>query len=294
MYRDVRVPRVQDAYERPPAALILGSTVGAKDKKNTVGRFWHEVMTKKPEFIYPEWEAPANVRALTTTRIGGYSKLPFDSFNFSLKSGDDVEVVKRNRALLVESAGLPSEPVWLHQVHGNQVVDAVTSEPYTEADGGFAQRAGVVCVVLTADCCPVFLCDRRGSRVAVLHAGWRGLARGVIEEGVRQMGVPGSELMAWLGPAIGPTAFEVGDDVYGAFHERGADVATAFVKKPDGKWLADIYLLATQRLKTVGVENVSGNSFCTVGDRDKFFSYRRDGKCGHMASVIWLDRDAAV
>ena len=251
-------------------------------------------MAERPEFIYPEWEAPANVRALTTTRIGGYSKPPFDSFNFSLKSGDDVEVVKRNHTLLVESAGLPSEPAWLHQVHGNQVVDAAVSEPYTEADGGFAQRAGFVCVVLTADCCPVFLCDRRGSRVAVLHAGWRGLARGVIEEGVRQLGVPGTELMAWLGPAIGPTAFEVGDDVYGAFREQGADVATAFVKKPNGKWLAVIYLLATQRLNAVGVDNVVANNFCTVSSRDRFFSYRRDGKCGHMASVIWLDRDAAI
>jgi YfiH family protein len=251
-------------------------------------------MKEEPEFIYPEWDAPANVRALTTTRIGGYSEPPFDSFNFSLKSGDDVEVVKRNRTLLVESAGLPSEPVWLRQVHGNQVVDAATSKPYTEADGSYALGAGVVCVVLTADCCPVFLCDRQGSRVAVLHAGWRGLAHGVIEEGVRQMGVPGSELMAWLGPAIGPAAFEVGDDVYSAFREQGADVTVAFVKKPDGKWLADIYLLVTQCLNTVGVYDVVGNNFCTASSRDRFFSYRRDGKCGHMASVIWLDRDATV
>lgn len=248
-------------------------------------------MKTEPKFIYPEWDAPANVRALTTTRIGGYSEPPFDSFNFSLKSGDDAEVVKRNRKLLFEIAGLPSEPVWLRQVHGSQVVDAAISEPYTQADGSYALGAGIVCVVLTADCCPIFLCDRRGSRVAVLHAGWRGLARGIIEEGVRQLDVPGSELMAWLGPAIGPTAFEVGDDVYSAFREQGADVTAAFVKKPDGKWLADIYLLATQCLNTVGVHNVIANNFCTVSSRDRFFSYRRDGKCGHMASVIWLDRD---
>lgn len=229
-----------------------------------------------------------------TTRIGGYSKPPFDSFNFSLKSGDDVEVVKRNHMLLVDSAGLPSEPVWLRQVHGNQVVDAATSEPYTEADGSFALRAGVVCVVLTADCCPVFLCDRQGSRVAVLHAGWRGLARGIVEEGVRQLGVPGTELMAWLGPAIGPSAFEVGDDVYDVFREQGADVTAAFVKKLDGKWLADIYLLANRLLNTVGVHNVVANNCCTFSSRDRFFSYRRDGKCGHMASVIWLDRGLVV
>ena len=251
-------------------------------------------MTRKPEFIYPEWNAPANVRALTTTRIGGYSKPPFDSFNFSLKSGDDVEVVKRNRTLLVDSVGLPSEPVWLRQVHGNQVVDAATSEPYPEADGSYTLRAKVVCVVLTADCCPVFLCDRRGSRVAVLHAGWRGLARGVIEQGVRLLGVPATELMVWLGPAIGPTAFEVGDDVYHAFSKQDVDVTSSFVKKPDGKWLADIYQLATQCLNIVGVDDVAGNNFCTVSSRDRFFSYRRDGQCGHMASVIWLDHDAAA
>lgn len=245
-------------------------------------------MSKEPEFIYPEWEAPEHVRALTTTRVGGYSKVPFDSFNFSLRSGDDIEVVKRNRAFLVKSANLPSEPVWLRQAHGNRVVDAATTESYTEADGSYADQPGVVCVVLTADCCPVFLCDRQGSRVAVLHAGWRGLARGVVEEGVRQVGLPGSELMAWLGPAIGPAAFEVGDEVREAFSEKCLDAAEAFAKNQNGKWLADIYALATRCLKVAGVESISGGTYCTVRDREKFFSYRRDRICGHMASLIWL------
>lgn len=246
-------------------------------------------MSKEPEFIYPDWSAPATVKALTTTRVGGYSKPPFDSFNLSMRAGDDTENVKRNRALLAKSADLPSEPVWLQQKHGNNVVDAFRAQRYTEADGSYTDQPSVVCAVLTADCCPVFLCDRQGSRVAVLHAGWRGLARGVVEEGVRQMGVPESEVTAWLGPAIGPTAFEVGDDVYNVFVEQDLGTAEAFAKKENGHWLADIYALATRCLNAVGVENISGGTHCTVSDRGRFFSYRRDRVCGHMASLIWLD-----
>ncbi|MFQ6023464.1 MAG: peptidoglycan editing factor PgeF [Acidiferrobacterales bacterium] len=242
-----------------------------------------------PEFIYPDWSAPEHVKALTTTRVGGYSKGPFESFNLSMRSGDDTEQVKRNRALLVDSAGLPSEPVWLRQEHGNKVVDASCTEPYTGADGSYTDQAGIVCVVLTADCCPVFLCDRQGSRVGVLHAGWRGLARGLIEQGVQQTGRATSELMAWLGPAIGPSAFEVGDDVYNAFVDQDAAATETFVKNSNGRWLADIYALATQRLRAMGVENISGGTYCTVQERERFFSYRRDRLCGHMASLIWLD-----
>jgi YfiH family protein len=246
-------------------------------------------MVKKPEFIYPDWPAPANVKALSTTRIGGYSKPPFDSLNLSLRSGDDVEIVKQNRARLIERAKLPGEPVWLRQTHSSTVVDASRIEPYTEADGSHTAEPGVVCVVLTADCCPVFLCDRLGSRVAVLHCGWRGLARGLIEEGVRQLALPGPELLAWLGPAIGPTAFEVGEDVYAAFADHGPEAADAFTGKENGRWLANIYALVTQQLKAVGVVNIAGGDYCTVTDRGKFFSYRRERVCGHMASLIWLD-----
>lgn len=242
-----------------------------------------------PEFIYPDWPAPVHVKALTTTRIGGFSEVPFNSFNLSLRSGDKVERVQRNRALLVESAGLPAEPLWLRQVHGNRVVDAAVSEPYSEGDGSYVAEPGHVCVVLTADCCPVFLCDRGGSRVAVLHGGWRGLARGLIEQGVARMSVPGTELMAWLGPAIGPQAFEVGDDVYGAFVGLNGEAKEAFTKKKNGRWLADICRLAQQRLHAVGVKNVYGGGYCTVSERERFFSYRRDRVCGHMASLIWLD-----
>jgi YfiH family protein len=241
-----------------------------------------------PEFIYPDWPAPENVKALTTTRIGGYSAAPFDSFNLSMRSGDNIEHVKRNRALLVESAKLPAEPMWLRQVHGNRVVDAADSALYTEADGSYAERSGIVCAVLTADCCPVFLCDRYGKRVAVLHCGWRGIARGLIEQGIAQLRLPATELLAWLGPAIGPDSFEVGDDVYDAFiaHDRGA--VAAFTKKENGRWLADIYALVRQRLQALGVTQISGARHCTVLERQRFFSYRRDRVCGHMASLIWM------
>ena len=242
-----------------------------------------------PEFIYPDWPAPAQVKALTTTRIGGFSETPFDSFNLSLRSGDDVERVRRNRALLVKSAHLPAEPLWLRQVHGNRVVDAAVSKPYSEGDGSYVDKPGHVCVVLTADCCPIFLCDGAGSRVAVLHGGWRGLARGLIEQGVALMNVPGRELMAWLGPAIGPQAFEVGDDVYEAFVAHNGEAEGAFTKKENGRWLADICRLARQRLRAVGVTHVYGGKYCTVSEHERFFSYRRDRICGHMASLIWLD-----
>jgi YfiH family protein len=243
----------------------------------------------EPEFIYPDWPAAAHVKALTTTRIGGFSEPPFDSFNLSLHSGDNVERVQKNRTLLVESADLPTEPLWLRQVHGNRVVDAAVSERCSEGDGSYVDKPGHVCVVLTADCCPVFLCDRAGGRAAVLHGGWRGLALGLIEQGVAQMDLPGTELMAWLGPAIGPHAFEVGEDVYDAFVGQNGEAKEAFTKKENGRWLADIYGLARQRLRAAGVTNVYGGGRCTVSEGERFFSYRRDRVCGHMASLIWLD-----
>ncbi len=245
-------------------------------------------MSKQPELILPDWPAPATVRALTTTRIGGYSRGPFDSFNLSIGVGDDRARVERNRALLRERAGLPSEPVWLRQVHGKRVIDAAGSASYAQADGSFVDQPGVVCAVLTADCCPVFLCDRAASRAAVLHCGWRGLARGLIEEGVKRFALPGSELLAWLGPAIGPRAFEVGEEVYDAFVRHDARASEAFARKPNGRWLADIYALARQRLSAAGVSDVFGGDYCTVSQADRFFSYRRDRVCGHMASLIWL------
>lgn len=241
-----------------------------------------------PQFIVPDWPAPANVRATLTTRIGGASRAPYESFNLAMHVGDNPDSVHANRARMRKVLGLPAEPCWLKQVHGTVVIDAarVSNEP--EADGAFATQPGAVCAVLTADCLPVLLCDRAGTRVAALHAGWRGLAGGVIEQGVKALGVPGGELLAWLGPAIGPDKFEVGDEVRAAFVDRDRTTVSAFRSGSPGKWWADIYQLARRRLSGVGVDAVYGGGFCTVQDRERFFSYRRDGATGRMAALVWL------
>jgi YfiH family protein len=241
------------------------------------------------QFITPDWSAPANVRAVVTTRSGGASRPPYDSFNLAAHVGDDPVTVRANRAQLRGALRFPGEPVWLRQVHGTNIIDAARAGAEPEADGAFAAQAGAVCAVLTADCLPVFLCNRAGTRVAVLHAGWRGLATGVIEQGVRALEEAGDRLLAWLGPAIGPAAFEVGPEVRDAFIRHAAEASHAFSPGNGDRYLADIYLLARQRLRRLGVEAVSGGGFCTVTDRARFFSYRRDGACGRMASLIWLD-----
>lgn len=244
------------------------------------------------EFIVPDWPAPANVRALVTTRSGGVSTGPYASFNLGDHVGDDPAAVAENRHLL--RLQLPAEPVWLQQVHGKQCCDASTcsnangNQP-AEADAAFTRTPGVVCAVLTADCLPILLCDIDGTIVAAAHAGWRGLAAGVIEAAVASMGIPGSRLMAWLGPAIGPQHFEVGSEVREIFIAHDPQAARAFVARPNSKWLCDIYLLAAQRLAALGVCRLAKTDFCTVREKDRFFSYRRDGSTGRMASLIWLD-----
>ncbi len=239
-------------------------------------------------WIRPDWPAPARVRALSTTRSGGVSLPPYDSLNLGVHVGDQPADVAANRAVL--RGELPGEPCWLNQVHGTRVVDAAHPDGVPDADAVVSRSAGAVCVVMTADCLPVLLCDRAGSVVGAAHAGWRGLQGGVIEATVAAMQVPPSEVIAWLGPAIGPTAFEVGDEVRAAFVADAAAAALAFQPSATpGKWLADIYLLARQRLQALGVNSVSGGDLCTVTDRQRFFSYRRDGVTGRMASLIWLD-----
>ncbi|GGY20217.1 peptidoglycan editing factor PgeF [Paludibacterium paludis] len=234
-----------------------------------------------------DWPAPANVRTLITTRRGGVSEPPFDGANFGLHVGDDPEAVRRNRELLRRD--LPAEPAWLNQVHGTTVVDAARAQDMPDADASVARAPGAVCVVMTADCLPVLLCDREGTVVGACHAGWRGLANGAIDATVREMGVPAGSLMAWLGPAIGPDAFEVGGEVREAFIATDPACVDAFAPIGDGKFLADIYRLARLRLAKLGVGDVSGGDFCTVIDRARFFSYRRDRRTGRMASLIWLD-----
>lgn len=239
--------------------------------------------------VQPEWPAPARVRTLVTTRQGGVSAAPYDSLNLGDHVGDDPERVGENRAQV--EALLPGIPAWLNQVHGTRVLELDEADPVRRADAAVARKPGQVCVVMTADCLPVLLCDREGGAVAAAHAGWRGLADGVLEATVWHMGVPPYRLMAWLGPAIGSQAFEVGQDVFDACTHHDARAANAFLPAPSGvqgKYLADLYTLARLRLEMAGVWQVFGGRFCTYSDPERFFSYRRDGVTGRMASLIWL------
>jgi hypothetical protein len=239
------------------------------------------------ECIRPDWPAPPGVRALVTTRSGGFSRAPWHSLNLGDHVGDDPRAVVANRAQL--RAELPSDPLWLAQVHGTRCVDAAQAERGVEADASFTRERGLVCAVLTADCLPVLLCDERASVVAVAHAGWRGLVAGVIEATVAAMGEPGTRLLAWLGPAIGPQAFEIGGEVRDIFIGHDARAHEAFVAADNGKWRCDIALLACQRLAALDIRRVASADYCTVAAADRFFSYRRDGVTGRMASLIWLE-----
>ncbi len=213
--------------------------------------------------------------------------MPWASFNLGDHVGDHTDHVWKNRRRLRRE--LPGEPFWLKQVHGTLAVNAANSAEIVEADASYARQVDVVCAVMTADCLPVLLCDRAGTVVAAVHAGWRGLCAGVIEATIGQMAVPSENLLAWLGPAIGPRAFEVGDEVRAAFLAADAGAQTAFVANGAGKWLADLYVLARRRLNAIGLTNIHGGDHCTYSDASRFFSFRRDGVTGRMASLIWLD-----
>jgi len=251
-------------------------------------------MISEQAVLRPDWSAPANVHALCTTRQGGVSQPPWNTLNLGGHVGDDPEGVDTNRQRLAEFAGLETRRIaWLNQVHGTNVVE-VTNENVAsvpEADASFTREPGIACAILTADCLPVVLCDRTGTVVGAAHAGWRSLCGGVLENLVKAMAVPGGELMAWLGPAIGPKQFEVGPEVRDAFLAHDPDAASAFTEEGarPRHYLADIYQLARQRLASAGVCSVSGGSLCTVRDRDWFFSYRRDGRTGRMATLIWMN-----
>jgi len=237
--------------------------------------------------VLPDWPAPARVKGLMTTREGGVSQAPWAGFNLGDHVGDHPAHVAANRAHLRQQ--LPGEPAWLRQVHSARVVE-IGREPNPEADAAYSRQTGQVCAVLTADCLPVLFCDRAGSVVAAAHAGWRGLAGGVLEATVAAMGVPPEEVLAWMGAAIGPQAFEVGDEVREAFIAQHAEAAEAFVPQPmPGKWLADIYRLAHIRLEHAGVQAIYGGGRCTYQEAESFYSYRRDGVTGRMAALIWLE-----
>lgn len=238
-------------------------------------------------WITPDWPAPANIRAATTLRTGGVSEGEFSSLNPADHVNDALPHVMKNRQLIKQMLALPSEPVWLRQTHSVKAVcaDQVTKPPV--ADASYSTKHNTVCVVLTADCLPILLCDRQGTMVAAIHGGWRGLLNGIIESTVLKM--PECTIMAWLGPAIGVQCFEVGEEVRSAFTSKSEQFASAFKYHTKDKYLADIYQIARVLLNNAGVQQIYGSEYCTVSDKQRFFSYRRDGQTGRMATLIWRE-----
>ena len=253
------------------------------------------------QLLIPDWPAPETVKAAVTLRRGGNSLPPFDESNMALHVGDQPELVIENRRQLAEALRLPREPLWLEQVHGVDIVShsgtfSIVASDSTKADGSFSDTPGMVCAVMTADCLPVLLCNLAGTRVAAVHAGWRGLSVGILRKVVGLFGEEASQVMAYLGPAIGPEKFEVGEDVLAAFRVNARTQAhcqqinNAFKRgvKP-GKYFADLYALAGFELRALGVKQIYGGAFCTFTDSERFYSYRRESKTGRHASLIWLE-----
>jgi polyphenol oxidase len=274
-------------------------------------------MRSELDLIEPDWPAPARVRSAFTLRTGGVSGAPYDSLNVGAHVGDVSTAVEENRRRVRERLRLPGEPVWLQQVHGVEVADLDVGAPPpvgrvdagaemhasagraeaavsaasgpSSADAVVTRTPGRVCVIQVADCMSVLFAARDGSAVGAAHAGWRGLAGGVLEETVRHLGVPVAQLIAWLGPSIGQQHFEVGDEVRAAFIAHDPDAASAFESNARGRWQCDLYALARRRLSALGVRSISGGGWCTYADAARFFSYRRDGQCGRMAALIWME-----
>ena len=255
-----------------------------------------------PALLVADWPAPGNVRALTTLRSGpGVSSAPFDRFNLGVNSGDAPAAVAENRRRLLEVARLPAQPRWLQQVHGTVVVDVDRhGEKAPQADEGLpgsatiadasrTSRTNTVLAILTADCLPVLFCNTQGSEIAAAHAGWRGLAAGMLEATVRAMRSPPGQLLAWLGPAAGPDHYEIGAEVRDAFMAHDPRAESAFVATRPGHWRVDLYALARQRLADAGVTRIHGGGLCTIADSQRFYSHRRDGRSGRMATLIWID-----
>ncbi|AMO57157.1 laccase [Endozoicomonas montiporae] len=248
-------------------------------------------MTFELRYLIPDWPVPAHVKACVTRREGGVSQGNFTSFNMGTRSGDAPEYVQANRQQMHNDFGWSCDPQWLKQVHGTQVVKASGKGQEKEGDAVWTDLPGQPCAILTADCLPVLFCNRSGTRVAAAHAGWKGLQAGVLENTLKALSCPASEVMAWLGPAISQKHFEVGPEVRTAFIDQNPAAEAAFIPGTGDRWHGDLYLLARQRLAAAGVNAVYGGGFCTFEEQKAFFSYRRDGKeSGRLASVIWLDR----
>ena len=241
--------------------------------------------------IEPDWTAPPGVRSASTLKVGGASSGPYQSLNLGLHVGDEPTLVEENRQRLTAALGLPSSPVWLNQVHGNLAVDAgiTAATDIPQADAAYTHRAGVVCAVMTADCLPILLCTKDGAGIAAVHAGWKGLEKGIVEASINALGT--RKLLAWLGPAIGPEAFEVGPEIPEAFGAKSEDYRKAFREIGQNKYLADIYQLGRITLMRAGInaDDIHGGGWCTHRQADEFFSYRRDRITGRMATLIWRE-----
>ena len=235
-------------------------------------------------------DKPENVSAITTLKKGGFSRGAFSEYNLALHVDDDVEAVKANRSKLIAELNLPAEPVWLEQVHSNNVIcaDEVKTGSIPRADASVSRTKGVVCAVMTADCLPVFFCNQAGTEVAVAHAGWRGLHAGILSQTVNTMRASAGDIQVYLGAAIGPQSFEVGEEVFHAFVSKNAVNEAAFVAKDKAHYLCDIYQLARIELQSIAVNHISGGDYCTYDEEQRFYSYRRQQKTGRMASLIWL------
>ena len=239
------------------------------------------------ELIIPNWPAAKNIKAVSSTRNGGISTGKYESLNLGMHVGDDESKVRTNRAKLADTADMPCQPVWLNQTHSSRVIEVVEpTQAILDGDGLFTKQQSIVCSVMTADCLPVLLANVEGTQVSAVHAGWRGLSAGIIENAVRKFD---GEVIAWIGPAIGSTSFEVGKDVFDSFVTIDSSATRAFNKINHNKWLADMNMLVTQKLNLSGVTNVSYSGCCTFSEPQRFFSYRRDGVTGRLATFIWIE-----
>jgi len=242
-------------------------------------------MNKNKHWLTPDWPAPANIHAATTLRTGGVSVMPYDSLNPATHVGDDADCVRENRHRIKTMLALPAEPVWLEQTHSNLAIDAGQSNTVQQADASVTNVAGVVCAVMTADCLPLLICSNDGKKIAAIHAGWKGLLASIISNTLAALAT--TDVLVWLGPAIGADCFEVGAEVRTAFVEKFAPFTAGFTQTSEHKYLANIYQLARIELAARGVEAVYGGDFCTFTDTERFYSYRRDAQTGRMATLIW-------
>lgn len=242
------------------------------------------------KFITPGWKLSKHIHAVTTTRMGGFSQIPFDSFNLALHVGDSEESVLKNRALLSQTLKLPSEPVWLNQQHTNRVIDAAHPENLN-ADGSYTNKKNMVCVVMTADCLPILLCNKNETEIAALHAGWKGLLNGIVENGVKRFESDKKDIVAYLGPAISQSCFEVGEEVRDGFVHLLPELKSAFKNSKPEKFLMDIYSAAKIILYQQGITDIYNDSSCTYQQKELFYSYRREKITGRIATLIWMSND---